>query len=157
MQTGSPRHARFPTKSDTSESDFCNSILAVDPSSSRAANTLPVLNSWTHTVPLATLISLVGIEFHPGLIIIRPQLQLQTYTIETALIGVKNLVKDCAMHYHPDRPGKFTFHVYLPHEDYVQCKRIAINGRKSEKMESYVVEDGSDFLAQRKRYVHLSS
>ena len=111
-------------------------------------------------MPLATLISLVGIEFHPGLIIIRPQLQLQTYTIETALIGVKKSGERLCHysgHYHPDRPGKFTFHIYLPHEDYVQCKRIAINGRKWEKMEFYVVECGSDFLAQRKRYVHLSS
>eukprot|EP00118_Oscarella_pearsei_P006659 m.30539 g.30539 ORF g.30539 m.30539 type:complete len:904 (+) comp31353_c0_seq2:169-2880(+) len=148
----------------TGGSDCYNSILADDPSSSRLAESFPVLNSWVHTVPLVTLINLAGIEFRPGLIVIRPQLQLRTYTIHTALIGVeKSDKKTChySGHFHPDLPGKFTFKVYLPPEDFVKCKRILVNDNNWENLGNYVIEEAKDaagqILTKPSKFVQFSS
>ena len=111
--------------------DCYNSILSDEPSSCRATD-FPVFNNWAHTTPLASMFKLVGVEFHAGYVILKPNIRLLAhYNISSSLLGIqKSETSRCSYsgHYHPVHPGKYWIHLYLNRDDTVFCEKISVNG-----------------------------
>lgn len=126
--------------------DVYNSILSDAPSSCRATD-FPVLNSWSHTTPLASMFKLVGAEFHAGYVTLKPRIRLlNSYNISSHLLGIhKSDVSPCSYsgHYHPDREGEYWIHLYL-HEDDVQfCEKLSVNGGEWRDIKVFLREDSN--------------
>jgi hypothetical protein len=107
--------------------DAYDSILAKHPGST--APDFPVLNMHSHAWPLYTATKLIGLDFNPQGLSLRPVLPKDAYEFHSPLFG---LSKSAPGHYSgwyaPARPGRWTINLLLSAAERATVRGLRVNG-----------------------------
>ena len=107
--------------------DAYDSILAKHPGST--APDFPVLNMHSHAWPLYTATKLLGLDFNPQGLSLRPVLPKDAYEFRSPLFGLR---KSPPGHYSgwyaPGRPGRWTINLLLSAAERATVKGLRVNG-----------------------------
>jgi hypothetical protein len=107
--------------------DAYDSILAKHPGST--APDFPVLNMHSHAWPLYTATKLLGLDFHPQGLSLRPVLPKDAYEFRSPLFGLsKSAPGRYSGWYAPDRAGLWTINLRLSAEERARVKGLRVNG-----------------------------
>lgn len=106
--------------------DAYDSVLAKHPGST--APDFPVLNMHSHAWPLYTATKLLGLDFNPQGLSLRPVLPKDAYEFRSHLFGLR---KSAPGHYSgwyaPSRPGRWTITLALATAERARVKRLRVN------------------------------
>jgi len=106
--------------------DAYNSVLSKDPGGT--APDFPVLNMHSHAWPIYSLIKLLGVEFHPTGIRLRPTLPLPEYEFASPLIGFKKSPAGYSGWYSPATAGRWEIGITVPTAPSAQKWQVTVNG-----------------------------
>jgi hypothetical protein len=107
--------------------DAYDSILAKHPGST--APDFPVLNMHSHAWPLYTATKLLGLEFHPQGLSLRPVLPKDAYEFRSPLFGFrKSAPAQYEGWYAPSRSGRWTISLTLAAAERARAKTLRVNG-----------------------------
>jgi hypothetical protein len=107
--------------------DAYDSILAKHPGST--APDFPVLNMHSHAWPLYTATKLLGLDFHPQGLSLRPVLPKDAYEFRSPLFGLsKSAPGRYSGWYAPGRAGRWTINLRLSAEERARVKGLRVNG-----------------------------
>ena len=110
--------------------DAYDSILAKKPGAT--APDFPVLNMHSHAWPLYTATKLLGLDFNPHGLRLRPVLPEPTYEFRSPLFGLrKSALGQYSGWYQPSQPGRWTITVELPASERTTIKHLLVNGLPS--------------------------
>lgn len=106
--------------------DAYNSVLAKQPGSTGVD--FPVLNMHSHAWPLYSAIKLLGTDFQPDGVRLKPGLPLNEYELNTPLLGFKRTSKGYSGWYAPTAAGQWSIEVALTNIELVRLKHLRVNG-----------------------------
>ena len=107
--------------------DAYDSILAKHPGST--APDFPVLNMHSHAWPLYTASKLLGLDFHPQGLSLRPVLPKDAYEFRTPLFGLgKSAPGHYSGWYAPARPGRWTINLTVSAAERARMRGLRVNG-----------------------------
>jgi hypothetical protein len=107
--------------------DAYDSILAKHPGST--APDFPVLDMHSHAWPLYTATKLLGLDFHPQGLNLRPVLPKDAYEFRSPLFGFgKSAPGHYSGWYAPARPGRWTINLTVVAAERAKVKGLRVNG-----------------------------
>jgi hypothetical protein len=107
--------------------DAYDSILAKHPGST--APDFPVLNMHSHAWPLYTASKLLGLDFHPQGLSLRPVLPKDAYEFRSPLFGLgKSAPGHYSGWYAPARPGRWTINLTVSAAERAKMRGLRVNG-----------------------------
>jgi hypothetical protein len=107
--------------------DAYDSILAKHPGST--APDFPVLDMHSHAWPLYTATKLLGLDFHPQGLSLRPVLPKDAYEFRSPLFGFgKSAPGHYSGWYAPARPGRWTINLTVVAAERAKVKGLRVNG-----------------------------
>jgi hypothetical protein len=121
-----------------SGNDSYNSTISTTPGEAVAdknfhGTEFPVLNLHAHACMLYSAVKVLGVEFTGAGLTVRPELPVESYRLDSPLLGVAKLKTG---HYEgwygPSRPGTWTVEVKLPEQVAKGISQVEVNGTASE-------------------------
>ena len=110
--------------------DAYDSVLSKHPGGT--APDFPVLNMHSHAWPIYTLIKLLGVEFHPKGLRLRPVVPLPEYEFESTLLGFRKSATGYAGWYAPAITGDWEIDLQLSAVKEGRKWTLAVNGETRE-------------------------
>ena len=93
----------------------------------------PVMNMHPHSATIVALLKLIGAEFTPEGMVLRPVIPLPTYRFATPLLGVtKSPVGYEGWYDPPHRTGVWSIRLVLPEPDTARLKTLTVGGKPVE-------------------------
>ncbi len=92
----------------------------------------PVFNLHPHAWPLYDVTRLIGINFTPEGVELRPTLQQDVYKFKSSLIGLEKTVSGYSGWYNPKKEGTWKLSIELTNQELEKISSISTNGNKNE-------------------------
>ena len=88
----------------------------------------PVLNMHSHAWPLYTITKLLGADFHPAGVRLKPVIPLDAYKFDTPLLGFNKSPRGYFGWYAPAAAGHWTLELTLPQANLRLLHHLTVNG-----------------------------
>ncbi|MHA1751522.1 MAG: GH36-type glycosyl hydrolase domain-containing protein [Candidatus Helarchaeota archaeon] len=89
----------------------------------------PVMNMHSHAWPLYSVIKLLGIEFSPNGLEIKPSIPKDEYEFYSPLIMFKKTENGYTGHYSPNKIGNWKISIILPENEIENIEKLEVNGK----------------------------
>ncbi len=114
--------------------DCINSSLSKTPGATVSSGFLhytdfPVMNLHSHACSLYSLAKLLGLEFTPKGLQLRPVVPLEAWSFESALLGVRKSASAYEGWYAPLAAGTWEIRISLPERELASLTKAEVNGR----------------------------